>query len=156
MLDWTLDPGSDDSLILYVFVTFLSYHLSCKVERVELKYTKKKRETKIRCSSNFAVNYPHRPLIKEEYEEFNYSNFKNHCSFLVYAIKPASSQVFHLKNVKHEALRVVWIVCILTILSSIWVTLTMVSVVFSYLSERLLQSLLDRKLHLSCVCIFWL
>ena len=156
MLDWTLDPGSDDSLILYIFVTFLSYHLSCKVERVELKYTKKKRETKIRCSSNFAVNYPHRPLIKEEYEEFNYSNFKNHCSFLVYAIKPASSQVFHLKNVKHEALRVVWIVCILTILSSIWVTLTMVSVVFSYLSERLLQSLLDRKLHLSCVCIFWL
>ena len=156
MLDWTLDPGSDDSLFLYIFVTFLSYHLSCKVERVELKYTKKKRETKIRCSSNFAVNYPHRPLIKEEYEEFNYSNFKNHCSFLVYAIKPASSQVFHLKNVKHEALRVVWIVCILTILSSIWVTLTMVSVVFSYLSERLLQSLLDRKLHLSCVCIFWL
>ena len=156
MLDWTLDPGSDDSLILYIFVTFLSYHLSCKVERVELKYTKKKRETKIRCSSNFAVNYPHRPLIKEEYEEFNYSNFKNHCSFLVYAIKPASSQVFHLKNVKHEALRVVWIVCILTILSSIWVTLIMVSVVFSYLSERLLQSLLDRKLHLSCVCIFWL
>ena len=156
MLDWTLDPGSDDSLILYIFVTFLSYHLSCKVERVELKYTKKKRETKIRCSSNFAANYPHRPLIKEEYEEFNYSNFKNHCSFLVYAIKPASSQVFHLKNVKHEALRVVWIVCILTILSSIWVTLTMVSVVFSYLSERLLQSLLDRKLHLSCVCIFWL
>ena len=156
MLDWTLDPGSDDSLILYIFVTFLSYHLSCKVERVELKYTKKKRETKIRCSSNFAVNYPHRPLIKEEYEEFNYSNFKNHCSFLAYAIKPASSQVFHLKNVKHEALRVVWIVCILTILSSIWVTLTMVSVVFSYLSERLLQSLLDRKLHLSCVCIFWL
>ena len=156
MLDWTLDPGSDDSLILYIFVTFLSYHLSCKVERVELKYTKKKRETKIRCSSNFAVNYPHRPLIKEEYEEFNYSNFKNHCSFLVYAIKPASSQVFHLKNVKLEALRVVWIVCILTILSSIWVTLTMVSVVFSYLSERLLQSLLDRKLHLSCVCIFWL
>ena len=156
MLDWTLDPGSDDSLILYIFVTFLSYHLSCKVERVELKYTKKKRETKIRCSSNFAVNYPHRPLIKEEYEEFNYSNFKNHCSFLVYAIKAASSQVFHLKNVKHEALRVVWIVCILTILSSIWVTLTMVSVVFSYLSERLLQSLLDRKLHLSCVCIFWL
>ena len=156
MLDWTLDPGSDDSLILYIFVTFLSYHLSCKVERVELKYTKKKRETKIRCSSNFAVNYPHRPLIKEEYEEFNYSNFKNHCSFLVYAIKPASSQVFHLKNVKHEALRVVWIVCILTILSSIWVTLTMASVVFSYLSERLLQSLLDRKLHLSCVCIFWL
>ena len=155
-MDWTLDPGSDDSLILYIFVTFLSYHLSCKVERVELKYTKKKRETKIRCSSNFAVNYPHRPLIKEEYEEFNYSNFKNHCSFLVYAIKPASSQVFHLKNVKHEALRVVWIVCILTILSSIWVTLTMVSVVFSYLSERLLQSLLDRKLHLSCVCIFWL
>ena len=107
MLDWTLDPGSDDSLILYIFVTFLSYHLSCKVERVELKYTKKKRETKIRCSSNFAVNYPLRPLIKEEYEEFNYSNFKNHCSFLVYAIKPASSQVFHLKNVKHEALRVV-------------------------------------------------
>ena len=156
MLDWTLDPGSDDSLFLYIFVTFLSYHLSCKVERVELKYTKKKRETKIRCSSNFAVNYPHRPLIKEEYEEFNYSNFKNHCSFLVYAIKPASSQVFHLKNVKHEALRVVWIVCILTILSSIWVTLIMVSVVFSYLSERLLQSLLDRKLHLSCVCIFWL
>ena len=156
MLDWTLDPGSDDSLILYIFVTFLSYHLSCKVERVELKYTKKKRETKIRCSSNFAVNYPHRPLIKEEYEEFNYSNFKNHCSFLVYAIKPASSQVFHLKNVKHEALRVVWIVCILTILSSIWVTLIMVSVVFSCLSERLLQSLLDRKLHLSCVCIFWL
>ena len=156
MLDWTLDPGSDDSLILYIFVTFLSYHLSCKVERVELKYTKKKRETKIRCSSNFAVNYPHRPLIKEEYEEFNYSNFKNHCSFLVYAIKPASSQVFHLKNVKHEAWRVVWIVCILTILSSIWVTLTMASVVFSYLSERLLQSLLDRKLHLSCVCIFWL
>ena len=156
MLDWTLDPGSDNSLFLYIFVTFLSYHLSCKVERVELKYTKKKRETKIRCSSNFAVNYPHRPLIKEEYEEFNYSNFKNHCSFLVYAIKPASSQVFHLKNVKHEALRVVWIVCILTILSSIWVTLTMVSVVFSYLSERLLQSLLDRKLHLSCVCIFWL
>ena len=156
MLDWTLDPGSDDSLILYIFVTFLSYHLSCKVERVELKYTKKKRETKIRCSSNFAVNYPHRPLIKEEYEEFNYSNFKNHWSFLVYAIKPASSQVFHLKNVKHEALRVVWIVCILTILSSIWVTLTMVSVVFSCLSERLLQSLLDRKLHLSCVCIFWL
>ena len=141
---------------MYIFVTFLSYHLSCKVERVELKYTKKKRETKIRCSSNFAVNYPHRPLIKEEYEEFNYSNFKNHCSFLVYAIKPASSQVFHLKNVKHEALRVVWIVCILTILSSIWVTLTMASVVFSYLSERLLQSLLDRKLHLSCVCIFWL
>ena len=156
MLDWTLDPGSDDSLFLYIFVTFLSYHLSCKLERVELKYTKKKRETKIRCSSNFAVNYPHRPLIKEEYEEFNYSNFKNHCSFLVYAIKPASSQVFHLKNVKHEALRVVWIVCILTILSSIWVTLTMVSVVFSYLSGRLLQSLLDRKLHLSCVCIFWL
>ena len=156
MLDWTLDPGSDDSLILYIFVTFLSYHLSCKVERVELKYTKKKRETKIRCSSNFAVNYPHRPLIKEEYEEFNYSNFKNHCSFLVYAIKPASSQVFHLKNVKHEALRVVWIDCILTIISSIWVTLTMVSMVFSYLSERLLQSLLDRKLHLSCVCIFWL
>ena len=156
MLDWTLDPGSDDSLFLYIFVTFLSYHLSCKVERVELKYTKKKRETKIRCSSNFAVNYPHRPLIKEEYEEFNYSNFKNHCSFLVYAIKPASSQVFHLKNVKHEALRVVWIVCILTILSSIWVTLIMVSMVFSYLSERLLQSLLDRKLHLSCVCIFWL
>ena len=156
MLDWTLDPGSDDSLILYIFATFLSYHLSCKVERVELKYTKKKRETKIRCSSNFAVNYPHRPLIKEEYEEFNYSNFKNHCSFLVYAIKPASSQVFHLKNVKHEALRVVWIVCILTILSPIWVTLTMVSVVFSCLSERLLQSLLDRKLHLSCVCIFWL
>ena len=156
MLDWTLDPGSDDSLILYIFVTFLSYHLSCKVERVKLKYTKKKRETKIRCSSNFAVNYPHRPLIKEEYEEFNYSNFKNHCSFLVYAIKPASSQVFHLKNVKHEALRVVWIVCILTILSSIWVTLIMVSVVFSCLSERLLQSLLDRKLHLSCVCIFWL
>ena len=155
-MDWTLDPGSDDSLILYIFVTFLSYHLSCKVERVKLKYTKKKRETKIRCSSNFAVNYPHRPLIKEEYEEFNYSNFKNHCSFLVYAIKPASSQVFHLKNVKHEALRVVWIVCILTILSSIWVTLIMVSVVFSYLSERLLQSLLDRKLHLSCVCIFWL
>ena len=156
MLDWTLDPGSDDSLILYIFVTFLSYHLSCKVERVELKYTKKKRETKIRCSSNFAVNYPHRPLIKEEYEEFNYSNFKNHCSFLVYAIKPASSQVFHLKNIKLEALRVVWIVCILTILSSIWVTLIMVSMVFSYLSERLLQSLLDRKLHLSCVCIFWL
>ena len=156
MLDWTLDPGSDDSLILYIFVTFFSYHLSCKVERVELKYTKKKRETKIRCSSNFAVNYHLRPLIKEEYEEFNYSNFKNHCSFLVYAIKPASSQVFHLKNVKHEALRVVWIVCILTILSSIWVTLTMASVVFSYLSERLLQSLLDRKLHLSCVCIFWL
>ena len=156
MLDWTLDPGSDDSLILYIFVTFLSYHLSCKVERVELKYTKKKRETKIRCSSNFAVNYPHRPLIKEEYEEFNYSNFKNHCSFLVYAIKPASSQVFHLKNVKPEAFRAVWIDCILTILSSIWVTLTMVSVVFSYLSERLLQSLLDRKLHLSCVCIFWL
>ena len=156
MLDWTLDPGSDDSLILYIFVTFLSYHLSCKVERVELKYTKKKRETKIRCSSNFAVNYPHRPLIKEEYEEFNYSNFKNHCSFLAYAIKPASSQVFHLKNVKHEALRVVWIVCILTILSSIWVTLIMVSMVFSCLSERLLQSLLDRKLHLSCVCIFWL
>ena len=156
MLDWTLDPGSDDSLFLYIFVTFLSYHLSCKVERVELKYTKKKRETKIRCSSNFAVNYPHRPLIKEEYEEFNYSNFKNHCSFLVYAIKPASSQVFHLKNVKLEALRVVWIVCILTILSSIWVTLIMVSMVFSYLSERLLQSLLDRKLHLSCVCIFWL
>ena len=150
MLDWTLDPGSDDSLILYIFVTFLSYHLSCKVERVELKYTK------IRCSSNFAVNYPLRPLIKEEYEEFNYSNFKNHFSFLVYAIKPASSQVFHLKNVKLEALRVVWIVCILTILSSIWVTLTMVSMVFSYLSERLLQSLLDRKLHLSCVCIFWL
>ena len=156
MLDWTLDPGSDDSLILYIFVTFLSYHLSCKVERVELKYTKKKRETKIRCSSNFAVNYPHRPLIKEEYEEFNYSNFKNHCSFLVYAIKPASSQVFHLKNIKLEALRAVWIVCILTIFSSLWVTLTMVSVVFSYLSERLLQSLLDRKLHLSCVCIFWL
>ena len=156
MLDWTLDPGSDDSLILYIFVTFLSYHLSCKVERVELKYTKKKRETKIRCSSNFAVNYPHRPLIKEEYEEFNYTNFKNHCSFLVYAIKPASSQVFHLKNVKPEAFRAVWIVCILTILSSIWVNLTMVSVVFSYLSERLLQSLLDRKLHLSCVCIFWL
>ena len=156
MLDWTLDPGSDDSLFLYIFVTFLSYHLSCKVERVELKYTKKKRETKIRCSSNFAVNYPHRPLIKEEYEEFNYSNFKNHCSFLVYAIKPASSQVFHLKNIKLEALRVVWIVCILTILSSIWVTLIMVSIVFSYLSERLLQSLLDRKLHLSCVCIFWL
>ena len=156
MLDWTLDPGSDDSLFLYIFVTFLSYHLSCKVERVELKYTKKKRETKIRCSSNFAVNYPHRPLIKEEYEEFNYSNFKNHCSFLAYAIKPASSQVFHLKNVKHEALRVVWIVCILTILSSIWVTLIMVSMVFSCLSERLLQSLLDRKLHLSCVCIFWL
>ena len=156
MLDWTLDPGSDDSLILYIFVTFLSYHLSCKVERVELKYTKKERETKIRCSSNFAVNYPHRPLIKEEYEEFNYSNFKNHCSFLVYAIKPASSQVFHLKNVKHEAFRAVWIVCILTILSSIWVTLIMVSVVFSCLSERLLQSLLDRKLHLSCVCIFWL
>ena len=156
MLDWTLDPGSDDSLFLYIFVTFLSYHLSCKVERVELKYTKKKRETKIRCSSNFAVNYPHRPLIKEEYEEFNYSNFKNHCSFLVYAIKPASSQVFHLKNIKLEALRVVWIVCILTILSSIWVTLIMVSMVFSYLSERLLQSLLDRKLHLSCVCIFWL
>ena len=150
MLDWTLDPGSDDSLILYIFVTFLTYHLSCKVERVELKYTK------IRCSSNFAVNYPLRPLIKEEYEEFNYSNFKNHCSFLVYAIKPASSQVFHLKNVKLEALRVVWVVCILTILSSIWVTLTMVSMVFSYLSERLLQSLLDRKLHLSCVCIFWL
>ena len=156
MLDWTLDSGSDDSLILYIFVTVLSYHLSCKVERVELKYTKKKRETKIRCSSNFAVNYPLRPLIKEEYEEFNYSNFKNHRSFLVYAIKPASSQVFHLKNVKLEALRVVWIVCILTILSSIWVTLTMVSMVFSYLSERLLQSLLDRKLHLSCVCIFWL
>ena len=156
MLDWTLDPGSDDSLILYIFVTFLSYHLSCKVERVELKYTKKKRETKIRCSSNFAVNYPHRPLIKEEYEEFNYSNFKNHCSFLVYAIKPASSQVFHLKNIKLEAFRAVWIDCILTILSSIWATLTMVSVVFSYLSERLLQSLLDRKLHLSCVCIFWL
>ena len=156
MLDWTLDPGSDDSLILYIFVTFLSYHLSCKVERVELKYTKKKRETKIRCSSNFAVNYPHRPLIKEEYEEFNYSNFKNHCSFLAYAIKPASSQVFHLKNIKLEALRAVWIVCILTIFSSLWVTLTMVSVVFSYLSERLLQSLLDRKLHLSCVCIFWL
>ena len=156
MLDWTLDPGSDDSLFLYIFVTFLSYHLSCKVERVELKYTKKKRETKIRCSSNFAVNYPHRPLIKEEYEEFNYSNFKNHCSFLAYAIKPASSQVFHLKNVKLEALRVVWIVCILTILSSIWVTLIMVSMVFSCLSERLLQSLLDRKLHLSCVCIFWL
>ena len=155
-MDWTLDPGSDDSLFLYIFVTFLSYHLSCKVERVELKYTKKKRETKIRCSSNFAVNYPHRPLIKEEYEEFNYSNFKNHCSFLAYAIKPASSQVFHLKNVKHEALRVVWIVCILTILSSIWVTLIMVSMVFSCLSERLLQSLLDRKLHLSCVCIFWL
>ena len=101
MLDWTLDPGSDDSLILYIFVTFLSYHLSGKVERVELKYTK------IRCSSNFAVNYPLRPLIKEEYEEFNYSNFKNHRSFLVYAIKPASSQVFHLKNVKLEALRVV-------------------------------------------------
>ena len=156
MLDWTLDPGSDDSLFLYIFVTFLSYHLSCKVERVELKYTKKKRETKIRCSSNFAVNYPHRPLIKEEYEEFNYSNFKNHCSFLVYAIKPASSQVFHLKNIKLEAFRAVWIDCILTILSSIWATLTMVSVVFSYLSERLLQSLLDRKLHLSCVCIFWL
>ena len=156
MLDWTLDPGSDDSLILYIFVTFLSYHLSCKVERVELKYTKKKRETKIRCSSNFAVNYPLRPLIKEEYEEFHYSNFKNHCSFLVYAIKPASSLVFHLKNIKHEALRAVWIVCILTILSSIWVTLIMVSVVFSCLSERLLQSLLDRKLHLSCVCIFWL
>ena len=150
MLDWTLDPGSDDSLILYIFVTFLSYHLSCKVERVELKYTK------IRCSSNFAVNYPLRSLIKEEYEIFNYSNFKNHRSFLVYAIKPASSQVFHLKNVKLEALRVVWIVCILTILSSIWVTLTMVSMVFSCLSERLLQSLLDRKLHLSCVCIFWL
>ena len=107
MLDWTLDPGSDDSLILYIFVTFLSYHLSSKVEPVELKYTKKKRETKIRCSSNFAVNYPLRPLIKEVYEEFNYSNFKNRCSFLVYAIKPASSQVFHLKNVKLEALRVV-------------------------------------------------
>ena len=156
MLDWTLDPGSDDSLILYIFVTFLSYHLSSKVEPVELKYTKKKRETKIRCSSNFAVNYPLRPLIKEEYEEFNYSNFKNRCSFLVYAIKPASSQVFHLKNVKLEALMVVWIDCILTILSSIWFTLIMVSMVFSCLSERLLQSLLDRKLHLSCVCIFWL
>ena len=101
MLDWTLDPGSDDSLILYIFVTFLTYHLSCKVERVELKFTK------IRCSSNFAVNYPLRSLIKEEYEIFNYSNFKNHRSFLVYAIKPASSQVFHLKNVKLEALRVV-------------------------------------------------
>ena len=105
------------------FVTFLSYHLSCKVERVELKYTKKKKETKIRCASDFAVNYPLKPLIIEEYEEFNFSSFNNQRSFLVYAIKPASSQVFLLKNVKPEAFRAVWIVCILTILSSIWVTL---------------------------------
>lgn len=79
------------------FGTFLSYHLSCKVERVELKYTKKKKENKIRYASDFAVNYPLKPLIKEKYEEFNFSNFNNHRSFLVYAIKPASSQVSFLK-----------------------------------------------------------
>ena len=89
------------------FGTFLSYHLSCKVERVELKYTKKKKENKIRYASDFAVNYPLKPLIKEKYEEFNFSNFNNHRSFLVYAIKPASSQVFLLKNVKPEVFRAV-------------------------------------------------
>ena len=74
---------------------------------MELKYTKKKKENKIRCASDFAVNYPLKPLIKEEYEEFNFSNFNNHRSFLVYAIKPGSSQVFLLKNVKPEAFRAV-------------------------------------------------
>ena len=33
-----------------------SYHLSCKVERVELKYTKKKKEPKIRSVSHFCRN----------------------------------------------------------------------------------------------------
>ena len=74
---------------------------------MELKYTKKKKENKIRCASDFAVNYSLKPLTKEEYEEFNFSSFNNQRSLLVYAIMPASSQVFLLKNVKPEAFRAV-------------------------------------------------
>ena len=64
---------------------------------MELKYTKKKKEIKIRCASDFAVNFPLRPLIKEEYEEFNFSNFNNHRSFLVYIYSQPRPRLSFLK-----------------------------------------------------------